>query len=327
MANENVPHNRLDSSPERDLQELAALAREKFAKVSPALIAGAAKACIPPESPEAEGSLAVALLALQGAKLTAEEVHVFVETIQHLRYGREVVWGPVSQALEALEVRLAGDPAAERPREAKKRHKHREAEEEDERKTRQVSLFTDGQILLEQIQVDGKGLFVKFDVASDQAEIVSSWELEDEILEPISGDDVELGAVKLPSGVVEHEGTLTLLAELGRHIEKYLDVPGDYRRFAAYYIILSWVYDRFHTIPYLRALGDTGCGKSRFLDVIGGLCYKAISASGCVTPAPIYRMLRKWGGTLVLDEADMKNSDEYNEVITILNCASSEAGR
>jgi hypothetical protein len=67
-------------------------------------------------------------------------------------------------------------------------------------------------------------------------------------------------------------------------------------------------------------LGDTGCGKSRFLDVIGGLCYKAISASGCVTPAPIYRMLRKWQGTLILDEADMKNSDEYNEVVTILNC-------
>jgi len=31
-------------------------------------------------------------------------------------------------------------------------------------------------------------------------------------------------------------------------------------------------------------------------------------------------MLRKWGGTLVLDEMDMKNSDEYNEVVTILNC-------
>ena len=65
---------------------------------------------------------------------------------------------------------------------------------------------------------------------------------------------------------------------------------------------------------------DTGCGKSRFLDVIGGLCYKAVSASGCVTPAPIYRMLKKWGGTLILDEADMKNSDEYHEVVTILNC-------
>uniref|UniRef100_A0A7C1J8B2 Uncharacterized protein n=1 Tax=Ammonifex degensii TaxID=42838 RepID=A0A7C1J8B2_9THEO len=31
-------------------------------------------------------------------------------------------------------------------------------------------------------------------------------------------------------------------------------------------------------------------------------------------------MLRKWSGTLILDEADMRNSDEYNEVVTILNC-------
>jgi hypothetical protein len=31
-------------------------------------------------------------------------------------------------------------------------------------------------------------------------------------------------------------------------------------------------------------------------------------------------MLRKWAGTIILDEADLQNSDEYHEVTKILNC-------
>lgn len=190
----------------------------------------------------------------------------------------------------------------------------------DERKTRQTSFFTNGETLLEQIYVDGRSMFLAYNTTTGEAKTIPFLELEEEIIEPINGEDVELGAIKLPSGITEYGDTLSLLAEIETHIYRYLDVSPTYQKFAAYYILLSWLYDRFHTLPYLRALGDTGCGKSRFLDVIGGLCYKSISASGCVTPAPIYRMLRKWQGTLVLDEADMKNSDEYNEVITILNC-------
>lgn len=201
------------------------------------------------------------------------------------------------------------------------REKQEKTKKEDERKpTRQTSFFVNEGTLFEQIYLGGKSLFLAFDTATGEAKIMPFIELEEEIVEPINGEDVELGAVKLPSGVSEYGDTLTLLAEIEAHIYRYLDVSPNYLKFAAYYVLLSWLYDRFHTLPYLRALGDTGCGKSRFLDVIGGLCYKAISASGCVTPAPIYRMLRKWQGTLVLDEADMKNSDEYNEVVTILNC-------
>ncbi len=202
-----------------------------------------------------------------------------------------------------------------------KKPRRKKAEKEDGRKSsKQTSFFIDGETLFEQINLDGKHLFLAYNPATSEVKIIPFLEFEEEIFEPINGEDVELGAVRLPYGVEEYGDTMTLLAEIEAHIYRYLDVSPSYLKFAAYYVLLSWLYDRFHTIPYLRALGDTGCGKSRFLDVIGGLCYKAISASGCVTPAPIYRMLRKWQGTLVLDEADMKNSDEYNEVVTILNC-------
>lgn len=204
--------------------------------------------------------------------------------------------------------------------EPSKQAKREKGKKEDERKARQTSFFVNEGTLFEQIYLGGKSLFLAFDTTTGETKTMPFIELEEKIIEPINGEDVELGAVKLPSGVEEYGNTLTLLAEIEAHIYSYLDVSPNYLKFAAYYVLLSWLYDRFHTLPYLRALGDTGCGKSRFLDVIGGLCYKAISASGCVTPAPIYRMLRKWQGTLILDEADMKNSDEYNEVVTILNC-------
>ncbi|MEW6572884.1 MAG: hypothetical protein AB1374_04555 [Bacillota bacterium] len=192
---------------------------------------------------------------------------------------------------------------------------------EKQRPKRQVSFLVVGDCLYEQVFEERSfHQFLGYNTKTEEIRRVTHLEFGGEIIEPLGGEDVELGAVKLPSGVLEYGDILSLLAEIEDCIYRYLDISDNYRKFAAYYILLSWLYDRFHTIPYLRALGDSGCGKSRFLDVIGGLCYKPISASGCVTPAPIYRMLRKWGGTLVLDEADMKNSDEYNEVITILNC-------
>jgi len=205
-------------------------------------------------------------------------------------------------------------------------NKVEEDKEKSKEKTACETSFTAiGHILLEQIFSNGHHAFVAFSKKTGEVKTLPYFETEEEKIIPIfekerNKDDVVLGAVKLPSGVEEYGDTLTLLAEIEAHIYRYLDVSPNYLKFAAYYVLLSWLYDCFHTLPYLRALGDTGCGKSRFLDVIGGLCYKAISASGCVTPAPIYRMLRKWQGTLVLDEADMKNSDEYNEVVTILNC-------
>jgi len=201
----------------------------------------------------------------------------------------------------------------------------------DKRERVEKSFHEEGGILYEQIYRDGACLFLRYDPATEATAIVSEvvgggtdgtdgTDGTGYCVVPISGEEIELGAVRLPSGIEEYGDTPTLLAEIEEYIYRYLDVSDSYRKFAAYYILLSWLYDRFNTLPYLRALGDTGCGKSRFLDVIGGLCYKAISASGCITPAPIYRMLRRWGGTLILDEADMKDSDEYNEVVTILNC-------
>jgi len=137
---------------------------------------------------------------------------------------------------------------------------------------------------------------------------------------PINDDALVEGAVLLPSAAEEYEELDVLVRELTEHIHKYVDVSEKFEKFATWYILLTWIYDKLNTLTYLRALGDTGTGKSRFLDVVGGLCYKACVVSGSITPAPIYRMIRKWRGTIILDEADFRDSSEKHEVITILNC-------
>jgi hypothetical protein len=137
---------------------------------------------------------------------------------------------------------------------------------------------------------------------------------------PIDADELTEGAVLLPSGLEPYEDEKTLIDGIKAHIHHYVDVSDFFETIAAYYILLTWLYDELNTHPYLRALGDSGCGKSRFLDVVGRLCYKATMVSGAVTPAPIYRLIRKWHGTIVIDEGDFKMSDEQNEVVKILNC-------
>ena len=144
---------------------------------------------------------------------------------------------------------------------------------------------------------------------------------------PIYDKAVEEGGVILPTEIGEYESMDTLLEEIQKFIHKYLDVSDMYEKLASWYVLLTWVYDKLHTIPYLRALGDTGTGKTRLLDAIGSICYKPMNVGGSVRPAPIYRMVQKWKGTLILDEADFsgkKQSDIYNEVIKILNCGFEE---
>jgi hypothetical protein len=73
------------------------------------------------------------------------------------------------------------------------------------------------------------------------------------------------------------------------------------------------------TCRTLRALGDYGTGKTRFIQTIGALCYRPMFVSGATTVSPVFRLLDAFRGTLVIDEADFNNSDAENEIIKILN--------
>src|SRR5215831_1824316 len=138
---------------------------------------------------------------------------------------------------------------------------------------------------------------------------------------PFSPDNnlIKTGALMLPSGPEEYGSDRELIGEIQAYIHRYVDLSPAFERLASYYVLLSWVYDAFNEVPYLRVRGDYGTGKTRFLLVVGALCYKGFFASGASTISPIFHTLNAFRGTLIIDEADFRFSDEKAEVVKILN--------
>lgn len=102
------------------------------------------------------------------------------------------------------------------------------------------------------------------------------------------------------------------------HLYIYLDAPEPEYELFTYYILYSWHFSKCGTTPYLRLIGDTGKGKSRFLKVISDLCFYPIKASGSSSLSGIMRFKEKWQGTLIIDESDLKG-DQSDPLIKYLN--------
>ena len=125
--------------------------------------------------------------------------------------------------------------------------------------------------------------------------------------------------VLLPSEPEEFGSEQELVNDIQAFIHRYVDVTPLFEKIASYYVLLSWVYDAFTELPYLRLRGDPGSGKTRFLLIVGSLCYKPIFASGASTVSPLFRILDAVRGTLLIDEGDFRFSDERAEIVKILN--------
>ncbi len=130
---------------------------------------------------------------------------------------------------------------------------------------------------------------------------------------------VKKGFVLLASRPRPLMETATLLEEIRKFVSDYLTVSPEFEEIIPYFVLLTWIYDRFDTVPYLRALGDMGRGKSRLLFVMTALSYKAFLANGAATVSPIFRILDSWHPTLILDEADFNRADEKSEIMKIFN--------
>jgi hypothetical protein len=130
---------------------------------------------------------------------------------------------------------------------------------------------------------------------------------------------IRTGALMLPSAPEEYGSEQDLIRDIQAYVHRYVDLSPAFERLASYYVLLSWVYDAFNEVPYLRVRGDYGTGKTRFLLVVGALCYKPFFASGASTVSPIFHTLDAFRGTLVIDEGDFRFSDEKAEIVKILN--------
>lgn len=145
--------------------------------------------------------------------------------------------------------------------------------------------------------------------------------LPSQALVPYSSDNPLLvnGVVRFPSKAEPYGSVQALTESVRGFIHRYVDLSDAFESVATAYVLFSWVYDAFNELPYLRVRGDYGTGKTRFLSVVGSVMYRPIFGSGASTVSPLFHLLDEFSGTLVLDEADFRFTDEKADLAKILN--------
>ncbi|MFH1399468.1 MAG: hypothetical protein ABIG95_05140 [Candidatus Woesearchaeota archaeon] len=184
---------------------------------------------------------------------------------------------------------------------------------------RKSFLESDG-FLFEQVLRDGKNLFARYNISDSTVEYIEShvdkkgvWYV------PQLGEEIEKGFIYLPSAAEEYTSQEKLGWDIRKFVRKWLEVSEEHLQYIVWNILKSWVFDKFETVSYLRVIGDYGTGKTRYLKTVGYLHYKPIVTSGATTSAPLFRVIDKWRGTPLIDEFDLRFSDETVELIKIVN--------
>ena len=168
---------------------------------------------------------------------------------------------------------------------------------------------------------ENKTYFVSADRFGNIETHIESIEDSGENIYPLKTDNhlIKNKVIHFPSIISPYETEEEIIKEVRDFIHKYLEIDKDFEEIAVYYVLLTWIFEKFNELPYLRTVGDWGSGKSRFLKTIGILCYKPIFTTGLSTPSPIFRIINEIKGTLMLDEGDLRYSDKDSEIVKILN--------
>jgi hypothetical protein len=140
------------------------------------------------------------------------------------------------------------------------------------------------------------------------------------IIEPLSesSDVIKSKFITLPPKPIPYGTEGELFAEVKSFFCKYFSTTKGFREIVALYIMLTWVYERFDDLPYLRVIGTLGTGKSRFLKTLSACTYNSMML-GSASVSAIFRTIDKHRGTFILDEANFKNSEYSSEVAKIFN--------
>jgi len=118
----------------------------------------------------------------------------------------------------------------------------------------------------------------------------------------------------LPSRAEEYPSPANLLLEIRQFIHKNYEYSKILEDLDSYFVLHSSNYGKFSVIPYRRIIGNYGTGKTRFLKVIGSICYRPTFLSIVSSEASIYRMIEAYKATLIIDEADFTGSNLYSTI-------------
>lgn len=125
----------------------------------------------------------------------------------------------------------------------------------------------------------------------------------------------------LPSKPEPYGTILELVSnEIRPFLHTYIDCPPEFEALDSWYIPFTWVYDLYPILPYRRALGHWGTGKTRWAQTVGVLCRLSYVQGACANPAPLYRMCDIMQGTQIIDETEFSKNTEVGMALSqILN--------
>jgi hypothetical protein len=93
----------------------------------------------------------------------------------------------------------------------------------------------------------------------------------------------------------------------------------------ALYVLATYVYRLFDTMPYLVLVGSSGAGKSKVLKLVGSLAFNAVEATA-LTGAALYLEAQGHGATLLLDDAEDLGDEEAKAIKAMLNVGYKRTG-
>lgn len=135
-----------------------------------------------------------------------------------------------------------------------------------------------------------------------------------------TNDALRSGAISFPSALGERKSIRELVAYIILYLKSIYLLPSEkMARLVAYWVLTTYVYDSFETCIYLRAMGGAGSGKSELIKRIGLVCYRTMTANGAGSTSALFRSVERYKGTVLLDEADLQQSDTENDMVKFYN--------
>ena len=116
-----------------------------------------------------------------------------------------------------------------------------------------------------------------------------------------------------------------LLDDLTAALTLYVIADASTLRAAALWAVHTWVMDVIGVSPIANITApEKRCGKSRMLEVLGKLVYRALTVSN-IAPAALFRSIEAWQPTLLIDEVDSFLAT-HEEARGIINSGFDRAG-
>jgi len=154
-------------------------------------------------------------------------------------------------------------------------------------------------------------------------ELVERIQVHETLYQPLQTRLIEQGAVLVASEVQDYGTPVELLAAIHQFLWDYVQVEAgneDLLYLAAAFVQYTWGADRFEVAPYFAVSGDFSAGKTTLLNAMGHLSYRPVFASGAATAAPLFRIMDRLHGTLIVDEMDFDPKDpEWKQILKIMN--------